>query len=208
MRVDFTIGTAEHGDAAEIAEVHVRTWQEAYAGIVDAEFLAGLQVEPRIRFWATVLAAPEARRASVVRVARSRERLIGFAALFPTPPPSIPSAQEDGRQGWVQGAAERQTVVAPCRDAELKTLYVRQGWWGVGAGYGLLQAVLLAGYDRGIRRVTLWVLEQNVRARRFYERSGFAPDGDRQREEIAAGVFLEEVRYGADLSGPGSIGLP
>ena len=45
----------------------------------------------------------------------------------------------------------------------------------------------------------LWVLEANTRARRFYERAGFALDGGWQSEEIATGVFLDEVRYRGDL---------
>ena len=50
--MEFAIRRAEPAGAAEIADVHVRTWQEAYAGLVDAVFLAGLQAEPRRRGWA------------------------------------------------------------------------------------------------------------------------------------------------------------
>lgn len=44
----------------------------------------------------------------------------------------------------------------------------------------------------------LWVLKHNARARRFYERAGFAPDGAEEAEEIA-GARVPEVRYARPL---------
>ena len=40
----------------------------------------------------------------------------------------------------------------------------------------------------------LWVLEQNHRARRFYEREGWWPDGARASEDVAS-LSLPTVRY-------------
>ena len=41
---------------------------------------------------------------------------------------------------------------------------------------------------------TLWVLEENPRARRFYERAGWRTDGERKADE-RWGVRAPEVRY-------------
>ena len=57
---------------------------------------------------------------------------------------------------------------------ELYAVYVRAAWHGTGVAQALLDA------DLGDRSAYLWVLEGNTRARRFYERNGFAPDGGRQ----------------------------
>lgn len=38
-------------DAAALADVHVATWQTAYAGIFPADYLAGLDRESRARWW-------------------------------------------------------------------------------------------------------------------------------------------------------------
>lgn len=46
----------------------------------------------------------------------------------------------------------------------------------------------------------LWVLEQNTRARRFYEAAGFAADGTREPFEVAD-VEVPEVRYIRTLTG-------
>ena len=46
------------------------------------------------------------------------------------------------------------------------------------------------GYDE----IFLWVLEENVRARAFYERFGFVADGGVTDTEIG-GKMLREIRY-------------
>ena len=58
---------------------------------------------------------------------------------------------------------------------ELYAVYVRAAWYGTGVAQALLDAGL------GDRSAYLWVLEGNTRARRFYERNGFATDGGRQK---------------------------
>jgi RimJ/RimL family protein N-acetyltransferase len=53
----------------------------------------------------------------------------------------------------------------------------------------VLARVSVAGYGC----ITLWVLEGNARARRFYERAGFAPDGASHGLPDLGGVT--EIRY-------------
>ena len=55
----MVIRDAQLRDAHEIAEVHVRTWQAAYAGIVPDEDLAQLSVGQREQFWTQVLSKDE-----------------------------------------------------------------------------------------------------------------------------------------------------
>ena len=59
-------------------------------------------------------------------------------------------------------------------ETELYTLYVDPQAWGRGVGSALMD--VLAATDP----VSLWVAERNIRARDFYERRGFAPDGARE----------------------------
>ena len=47
--------------------------------------------------------------------------------------------------------------------------------------------------EMGFSQAVLWVLEQNSRARRFYEKQGFAADGAARTLHI--GRDLAEVRY-------------
>jgi ribosomal protein S18 acetylase RimI-like enzyme len=53
-----------------------------------------------------------------------------------------------------------------------------------------VEAMRAAGY----RDAILYVLDDNPRARRFYEREGWALDGGTKREELL-GVEIAEVRY-------------
>jgi len=50
------------------------------------------------------------------------------------------------------------------------------------------------------RELSLWVVETNVRARRFYEAQGMRADGGAQRHVLAPGVSLAEVRYRLELT--------
>ncbi|GAA4527390.1 hypothetical protein GCM10023160_23560 [Brachybacterium paraconglomeratum] len=75
---------------------------------------------------------------------------------------------------------------APVRDRELYSLYVLSAHHGSGAGQALLEAVLPADVP-----AQLWVAAENPRARRFYERNGFTPDGARHVDET---LDLAEVR--------------
>ncbi len=75
----------------------------------------------------------------------------------------------------------------PVRDRELWLLYVLEAHHGTGVGRALLDAVLTPGTP-----AQLWVVEHNPRARRFYERNGFLPDGTRFVDEQ---MDLAQVRH-------------
>jgi ribosomal protein S18 acetylase RimI-like enzyme len=60
-------------------------------------------------------------------------------------------------------------------ETELYAIYVLAAWHGTGIAQALLDVSL------GDRSAYLWVLEDNVRARRFYERNGFRPQGARKK---------------------------
>ncbi|HZB86562.1 MAG TPA: GNAT family N-acetyltransferase [Gaiellaceae bacterium] len=81
----------------------------------------------------------------------------------------------------------------------LKNLFVVPDEWGRGAGTALHdEAVrLLRGKNAGAR---LWVLEENERARRFYERRGWAFDGERRPSDYPP--YPPALRYALDLDVP------
>ena len=81
----------------------------------------------------------------------------------------------------------------------LRNLFVLPAEWGCGVGSALHdQAVeLLRG---GSGKAHLWVLEKNVRARRFYEARGWRDDGGRSNSQFPPHPL--ELRYVLDLSQP------
>jgi GNAT superfamily N-acetyltransferase len=66
--------------------------------------------------------------------------------------------------------------------------------WGTGLGRELMAAACRGLAAAGYEQATLWVLAGNARARRFYDRAGWVPDGSQKQDEIA-GLGVTEVRY-------------
>lgn len=82
--------------------------------------------------------------------------------------------------------------------AELYELFVHPEATGTGVGGALLRGTVSILRDRGFRTVTLWVVEGNDRARRFYRREGFRPDGSTKTTRMS-GAEAIEVRYRMSL---------
>jgi GNAT superfamily N-acetyltransferase len=91
--------------------------------------------------------------------------------------------------------------VGPARDddldadrvGEIRAMYADPSAWSTGVGSALMRASMDHLRGCGQVDVTLWVLEDNLRARAFYERWGFRPDGARQVVEL--GRAVPEIRY-------------
>lgn len=81
---------------------------------------------------------------------------------------------------------------------EVFAIYVHPARWGEGLGFELWAAGKRQLRDSGYDRALLWVLRDNVRARRFYERQGWQIGKPIRVEEIG-GVQVTEVRYEIDL---------
>ncbi len=154
---------ARREDAAAIADVHVLTWQAAYAHVFGAERLAGIGDRRRAQ-WEAWLADPQPDWR--IFVAEEAEHVLGFAW--------VGDSRDDAGKG------------------ELFAIYVLPEAWSSGAGSALMASALEA--LRSYSSATLWVLEDNPRARRFYEREGWILDGGRREEEFL-GVTVPEVRY-------------
>lgn len=74
-------------------------------------------------------------------------------------------------------------------ERELGALYVRAAWYGTGLAHALLRAVLEPD-----RSCSLWVFERNPRARAFYTKYGFVPDGTARAERFATATEIRMVR--------------
>lgn len=77
---------------------------------------------------------------------------------------------------------------------EIISIYLLPSYVGRGYGKKLLHAVMDELSKLGYRDIFLWVLEENNRARRFYEKEGLMCDDIHTQIEIG-GQELREVRY-------------
>ena len=102
---------------------------------------------------------------------------------------NLVAASESGEMlGFVAFGRSREDAAA----CEIYGLYVHPDSWRAGVGTALMRAAL----ERigGGLRVLLWVMEDNTRARRFYERAGFSWSGRKKRSERGGHEFIE-VEY-------------
>jgi GNAT superfamily N-acetyltransferase len=80
-------------------------------------------------------------------------------------------------------------------------LFVRPPWWGTGLAAELLHRALDAAAADGYRRMRLYTPRHQARARRFYEREGFAATGWEGYEEPIRLVLVEYARDGLGQRG-------
>jgi GNAT superfamily N-acetyltransferase len=85
-------------------------------------------------------------------------------------------------------------------DGWLNGLYVRPEAWGTGVAGELHDRAVEALHEAGAGTARLWVLQANVRARRFYERRGWTPDGSTREVEFPP--YPLDVGYSLTLRPP------
>jgi GNAT superfamily N-acetyltransferase len=166
--VDVKIRRATVEDAQVVAGIHVRGWQWGYRGLMPDTFLAGLSVEAREPSWREQLAPDHAWH---TYVAEADGKTLGFVTCGATRDPALPAAS-----------------------GEVYALYQEEWSAGTGVGRALLSEALTDLKTRGVTAVFLWVLTNNVRARRFYALAGFAPDGA-AKEDHRPDHVRHQVRY-------------
>lgn len=94
--------------------------------------------------------------------------------------------------------------ISPARDehlrgwGELASIYLLPEYVGAGCGKLLFDHSVRALRQAGFTKLYLWVLEENLRARRFYEKQGFSPSDETGSIDIG-GKMLAELRYIAHL---------
>lgn len=152
----FTIDRLRLEDVPAIARIHVDGWRVAYSHLLAGEQWFGQQaVDRRTTQWTSWLTPDTpAHDQGIYRIGRDAEGTpIGLAASWP------PGEEQ------------------PVRGRELSILYIEEAWFGSGLGRALAESVLDGG------PASVWVAEENPRARRFYEKLGFTPDGAARVEE-------------------------
>jgi ribosomal protein S18 acetylase RimI-like enzyme len=174
----MNITPANLEDAPGIAAVHVRSWQEAYAGILKAEFLDSLSVERRAEQWRDILQKQE----SHTVVARKPEGVAGFVSYG----------------HWREESAAESL-------GEIWALYVHPEEWGKGLGRALLTLAVRELRSSGRHPVSLWVLTENIRGVRFYRAFGFKPIESSSKLFQLGGTQVEEfcLRLQSDVLSTG-----
>jgi GNAT superfamily N-acetyltransferase len=162
----LTVRAARPQDAAEVAGVHVRSWQAAYRGLLADGYLDGLRAEDR--------------------AARYTFHLVG-----PDQPATAVALEDDEIRGFVTTGPARgcaQTV------GEVYAINVDPSAWGRGVGRALMAHARSRLAGLGFTEALLWVLVGNARAERFYRADGWRTDGQ-QRDDDIWGIRVSEIAY-------------
>lgn len=135
-------------DVPAMERVYQRSWSGAYEPFLDSTSLEELAADRARSFdWQRGILAPDAH---------------------------VLVADEDGA---ILGVAQANEVLDPPRDLpEVTMLYADPRYWGSGVATALLAAELSWLAERGHPLARLRVVEDHLRARRFYEREGWEPD--------------------------------
>ncbi len=158
-------------DAMAVAEMHVRSWQEGYRGLMPSEFLDALDPAS----WASRYTfGPPGRPATTVAI-DGAGTVLGLATIGPSSDTSDAS-----------------------NVGQLYALYVDPAAWGQGVGRLLLSDARERLSAIGFTEAQLWVMDGNERAQRFYRADGWLPDGRRQEEEVR-GIRVTELCYRTTL---------
>ena len=190
----ITIRPATTADAAAIATVRADSWRAAYEGLIPAAALAEATGPASVRAYTESL------------ITRS---CAGILVAEPPTQPGPAGPQECQVIGFASFGPERDAAgqlgpppeASPSGSAagELYAIYVHPAYWGGQAGWQLLTELVSRATAQRYASLSVWVLEDNHRARRFYERGGFAVTGESQVLDDLGGVT--EIRYWRPLAG-------
>jgi len=78
---------------------------------------------------------------------------------------------------------------------ELVSLYSHPDHWGEGCASIVTEEILRRFRETGYPGCFLYVLQENDRARRFYEKHGFAWDGHSLEVTLTQDTVLTDLRY-------------
>jgi ribosomal protein S18 acetylase RimI-like enzyme len=164
--VDICYEPATAADASAIAMLHADSWRDAYRGTLPDDFLAGPVLQNRQELWQRRFAVADG--CHTIKAIQA-DTLIGFGCVI-----------FDGDSEW---------------GADLDNLHVRAPFKGLGVGARLLHECRswIRSKDP-VRPMYLWVLENNLAAKRFYDRQGGVA-AERRTVEVTAGIRRAAVRY-------------
>lgn len=155
-------------DAPAIAGIRVLTWRHAFRGIIPQPYLDAMDASENEAVWRGSISKGMPR----VLVAEAEGQVVGFSCF------------------------------GPCRDEEASSsageiwaLYVLPDYWDKGVGRRLWLESHRQLVEQGSTVISLWVLEKNLKAIRFYRAAGFAPEESSWKCFEIGGAQVPEIRY-------------
>jgi ribosomal protein S18 acetylase RimI-like enzyme len=173
------IRRAAETDASAIAELHGRSFRATYSHLPKTMDAIEKGASQRLTLWTNRLQNPVADCAVLVAEDRG------------------------GIQGFVYSGPTKDTDDNPGRTGQVFSIHVDPPAWGAGVGRELLDNAVANLRSAGFEDATLWVVDENRRARMFYEARGWNLDGTQRKEILAVGHSdgdeVDVIRYRRQL---------
>lgn len=175
----FTIRAAVRADADAITDVQVASWRAGYAHVFPPSVLEADDFDTtRREFWTRWRFSPGHRLVVAIEPTEDGERVVGFSSFGP----------------------ERERARGFTGRGELYAFYFHPDTWGSGAATALMQHTEERFRAEGFESAVLWVLDDNPRARRFYEKHGWEPSGISADFDAYCDAVAPEVEYRKELT--------
>lgn len=159
---------SEADDRMAVSRVYEESWKVAYRNIIPRDYLDSIPAGS----WCEAAFRPD----MYSLVMTTGDEIVGTASYC------------ERRFGSTPGEC--------C--GEIVSIYFLPQYMRQGYGTLLMQAVQAELKKLGYQSCSLWVLEENEHARRFYEKMGFIPDGTCM-EQVICGKRLREMGYILEL---------
>lgn len=169
----YEVRRARNGDIPGIEAAYFRSWRAAYKDSLEPDVLNDQ--------------------------AQRRRRSFDWSRGMKDPTAAVLVAVH--RKGVVLGVVQVNEVLDAPRDLpEITMLYVDPGAWGSGIAADLLSAGVAWIAGRGHLSARLRVVEDHLRARRFYEREGWTPDPNLEpvKTEFARLIYYRRPLISSD----------
>lgn len=152
--------------AFDASRIYAMSWKSAYRGIVPDDYLDLLPLDR----WESKLGGDYTDKFR-------EDYILSDGGVF-IASSSICEARDKAYSGW----------------GEIMSIYVMPEYFRKGYGKALFSFALERLSEMGYHNIYLWVLEENIRARKFYEANDFHANGDSALLNIG-GKELIEIRY-------------
>lgn len=151
-------------DANEVAESHVKSWQQSYRSIIDEHYLENISFNDRLELRSKILQSNDSNQIHLVAVYDGK--IIGFC---------------DAGPAFENNATYR---------GEIYAIYLLEEFKKMGIGQQLLQASHEFLAQKKLLPYVAWVLKENHSACAFYQKNGGILSGEKI-EEIGNKSYTE-----------------
>ena len=169
----WVVRSATIGDAHSIANIHLKSLKWTYAGKISDSAIDELKFEERFAIWSSRILDKKLD----IFVVYEKDVLLAFVDV--------------------------DTINYNCKIGEVHRLYTNPDALRKRPGYFLIKNVLQYYKRNGFEYLFGWVIDNNILARRFYEKMGAVLDPNTTKKVIISGCECTALKYVYHFSNKG-----